>query len=329
MSAIAHQIVERGSTADTFLKGTRIVSTTRHAGFSLSLLLTAIIGAASIREVARGAEPLPPIALWSKGAPGETDEIGPEAEVLRNDERKTTRITNISNPTITLFRPTPDKDTSTAVIVCPGGGYNYVVADKEGSEVAEWLSSLGVTGVLLKYRVPVRKGRPRHEPPLQDAQRAISLLRHRAAEFGLRADRIGIMGFSAGGHVAACASTQFAVRTYAPIDDADKASCRPDFSLLIYPAYLTVKEQGDKLAPEVPVSNKTPPTFLMMTQDDGVRVESALFYYLALKNAKVPAELHLYPSGGHGYGLRLEGHTAATWPKRAADWLQAGGWLAK
>ena len=287
------------------------------------LLVAATVG---LPGILRADEPM---AIWPKNVPGEKGDIGPEAEVARKDERKTTRITNISNPTITLFRPTVEKNSGAAVIVCPGGGYSYVVADKEGSEVAEWLSTIGVTGVLLKYRVPVRKDRPRHEPPLQDAQRAISLLRHRAAEFGLKPDRIGIMGFSAGGHVAACASTNFTARTYEAVDEADKQSCRPDFSMLIYPAYLTVKEQGDKLAPEVPVSEKTPPTFLMMTQDDGVRVESALFYYLALKQAKVPAELHLYPSGGHGYGLRLEGHLAATWPQRAEDWLRVGGWLAK
>lgn len=294
-------------------------------------VLAYAIAATVMAQSASSVEPSPPIAIWPKTAPGENGDIGPEAEVeaTRKDERKTTRITNITSPTLTMFRPTSEKNTGTAIIVCPGGGYSYVVADKEGSEVAEWLSSIGITGVLLKYRVPVRKDRPRHEPPLQDAQRAVSLLRHRATEFGIDPARIGIMGFSAGGHVAACASTNFATRTYEAIDDSDKQSCRPDFSMLIYPAYLTLKDEGDKLAPEVPVSSKTPPTFLMMTQDDGVRVESALFYYLALKQAKVPAELHLYPSGGHGYGLRLEGHTAASWPRRAEDWLRAGGWLAK
>ncbi|MCX7420671.1 MAG: alpha/beta hydrolase [Planctomycetia bacterium] len=294
-----------------------------------TLSILCILGCFVMVQTSQSAEPSSPIALWPKVAPGENGDIGPEAEVVRKDERKTTRITNISNPTLTLFRPTTEKNTGAAVIVCPGGGYSYVVADKEGSEVAEWLSTIGVTGVLLKYRVPIRKDRLKHEPPLQDAQRAIGLLRHRASEFGIKPDHIGIMGFSAGGHVAACASTNFAARTYEVVDEADKQSCRPDFSLLIYPAYLTLKDEGDKLAPEVPVSPKTPPTFLMMTQDDGVRVESALFYYLALKQAKVPAELHLYPSGGHGYGLRLEGHTAATWPQRAEDWLLAGGWLTK
>lgn len=268
------------------------------------------------------------LPLWPQGAPGETGDIGPEAEVPRQETPKTTRITNVSSPTLTLFRPKPEHNSGTAVVVCPGGGYNYVVVDKEGSEAAEWLSSLGITACVLKYRVPIRKDRPRHEPPQQDAQRAIRVLRQQANELGIKPDRVGIMGFSAGGHVAACASTNFQKRTYNEVDDADQQSSRPDFALLIYPAYLTLKDQGDKLAPEVPVSNQTPPTFLMMTQDDGVRVESALFYYLALKQAKVPAELHLYPSGGHGYGLRLKDHTAATWPQRAEDWLRAGGWIA-
>ena len=283
-----------------------------------------------ISPPAWSADPLPPIVLWPQRAPGEREDLGPEKEVPgKNDDRKTTRITNITSPTLTLFRSASAKDTGTTIIVCPGGGYNYVVVDKEGTEVIEWLNSLGITGALLKYRVPAsaRKTLPRHVPPLQDAQRAIGLLRHRAAELKLNPDRIGIMGFSAGGHVAATLSTNHTQRTYEQIDAADKLSCRPDFALLIYPAYLTLKDQNDKLAPELPVNAQTPPTFLAQTQDDGVRVESSLFYYLALKNAKVPAELHLYPTGGHGYGMRLTNHTAATWPRRAQDWLHSSGWL--
>jgi acetyl esterase/lipase len=175
--------------------------------------------------------------------------------------------------------------------------------------------------------VPPRKDRPKQIPPLEDAQRAISVLRQRSAEFGLRADRIGIMGFSAGGHVAALASTRFSKREYTAVDAADETSCRPDFSLLIYPAYLTIRDAaGERLAPDLPVDPKTPPAFLMQTQDDSVRVESAIFYYLALKNAKVPAELHVFPSGGHGYGLRVDGPGLGEWPQRAAEWLSAGGW---
>lgn len=289
------------------------------------MLLLAVLGCGVCQadNVAFADEMGKVISVWPAMAPGEKGDIPPESEIVRNETPKATRITNISQPTLTLFRPPADKDTGTVVIVCPGGGYNYVVVDKEGTEIIQWLNSLGVSGALLKYRTPARKDRPKYLAPLQDAQRAISLLRHRAVELGIKPDRIGIMGFSAGGHVAAGASTNFEKRSYEPLDVVDQTSCRPDFSLLIYPAYLTVKDNGDKVAAELPVSAKVPPTFLMMTQDDGVRVESALFYYLALKNAKVPAELHLFPSGGHGYGLRITGHNAATWPLRAADWLRS------
>lgn len=267
------------------------------------------------------------LRLWPEQAPSEKGDVGAETEVTRKDDRKTTRITNVTVPTATIYKPAKSLDVGTTVVVCPGGGYNYVVVDKEGTEVIEWLNSLGITGVLLKYRVPARKDRPRQAAALEDAQRAIGLLRQRAPELGLRPDRIGILGFSAGGHVAALASTRFERREYAPVDAADQVSCRPDFSLLIYPAYLTVRdEKGERLAPEVTVTEKTPPAFLMQTQDDSVRVESSLYYYLALKGAKVPGELHVYPTGGHGYGMRLEGHTAASWPARAAEWLKANGW---
>lgn len=293
----------------------------------IALLLCVALKCGAQENSSQGSEPPSPIVLWPNGAPGEKGNIGPEAEVERKETRKATRITNITSPTLTIFRPPADKDTGTLVIVCPGGGYNYVVADKEGTEIIEWLNTLGVSGALLKYRVPTRKDRPRHLAPLQDAQRAISVLRHRATDLGIKPDQIGIMGFSAGGHVAACTSTNSEKRAYSPVDAIDETSCRPDFAVLMYPAYLTQKDNGDKLSPEVPVSEKTPPTFIAMTQDDGVRVESAIFYYLALKNAKVPAEMHLFPTGGHGYGLRIEGHNVATWPKRAEDWLRNQGLL--
>ncbi|MFO0868373.1 MAG: alpha/beta hydrolase [Pirellulales bacterium] len=277
-----------------------------------------------------GAEPLPDpivVRLWPERAPGETADLGPEKEVVRQEERKATRITNISQPTLSIYRAPPQNDQGTTVLVCPGGGYNYVVVDKEGTEAIAWLHSLGITGVLLKYRVPLRRDRPRHAAPLEDAQRALGLLRHRAAEWGGKGDRIGILGFSAGGHVAALASTRHARREYAPLDAADQVSCRPDFTLLIYPAYLTVTVDGaERLAPEVTVDGTTPPAFLVQTQDDSVKVESSLFYYLALQQAKVRGEMHVYPTGGHGYGLRLTGSGVAAWPDRAAEWLAAGGW---
>ena len=287
-----------------------------------ALLSVLLVGPPSARAAAE------PIPLWPGIAPGEKGDIGAETDQPQKPDG-VTRLTNVTKPTITIFPAPADKATGTAVIVCPGGGYSILAYDKEGSEICEWLNSIGVTGVLLKYRVPKRAGLEKHAPMLQDAQRALGLVRHRAGEFGIDPQRLGIMGFSAGGHLSATASNAFAERTYPPIDDADKVSCRPDFTLLLYPAYLTVKEEGDKLAPEMQVTKDTPPTFLAMTQDDGVRVECALFYFLALKNAKVPAEMHLYPTGGHGYGLRPSEHLVSTWPARAADWMKSRGLLTR
>lgn len=280
------------------------------------------------------AAPAAPIPLWPKEAPGEKGGLGEEKDTTGAKGglvagKSVIRLGNVSQPTLTIYRPTKDKDTGAAVIICPGGGYNILAYDLEGSEICEWLNSIGVTGVLLKYRVPKRPGLEKHTAALQDAQRAVGLVRSRATEFGLDPKRIGILGFSAGGHLAAAACNNFDKRTYEPVDEADKASCRPDFAFLIYPAYLTVKEQGDKVSPELPITTNTPQTFLAMTQDDGVRVESALFYYLALKQAKVPAELHLYPTGGHGYGLRPSTHGVTTWPKRAEEWMATRGLLTK
>lgn len=280
------------------------------------------------------AAPAAPIPLWPKEAPGEKGGLGEEKDTTGAKGglvagKSVIRLGNVSQPTLTIYRPTKDKDTGAAVIICPGGGYNILAYDLEGSEICEWLNSIGVTGVLLKYRVPKRPGLEKHTAALQDAQRAVGLVRSRATEFGLDPKRIGILGFSAGGHLAAAACNNFDKRTYEPVDEADKASCRPDFAFLIYPAYLTVKEQGDKVSPELPITANTPQTFLAMTQDDGVRVESALFYYLALKQAKVPAELHLYPTGGHGYGLRPSTHGVTTWPKRAEEWMATRGLLTK
>jgi acetyl esterase/lipase len=283
---------------------------------------------------ALAADPKPPIPLWPQTAPGEKGDIGEEQDMTKPTDkpvggRPLIRLGNVSQPTLTIHSPAKDKDTGAAVIVCPGGGYGILALDLEGSEVCEWLNSIGVTGVLLKYRVPKRAGLEKHTAALQDAQRTVGLVRSRAKEFNLDPKRIGILGFSAGGHLSATASTNYETRTYPRIDDADDLSCRPDFTLLIYPAYLTLKDQGDKIAPELPVNAQTPPTFIVMTQDDGIRVETAMFYSLALKNAKVPCELHVYPSGGHGYGLRPSEHTVTTWPARAADWLGKLGVLGK
>jgi len=280
------------------------------------------------------ADPKPPIPVWPGLAPGEKEGAAPEADQTKETDgkvggRRLIRLGNVSQPTLTVFSPPKDQDTGAAVIVCPGGGYGILAMDLEGSEVCDWLNSIGVTGILLKYRVPSRPGLPKHTAALQDAQRAIGLVRSQAKDLGIDPKRIGILGFSAGGHLAAAASNNFETRTYSHIDSADDVSCRPDFTLLIYPAYLTLKDQGDKIAPELPVTEKTPPTFIVMTQDDGIRVETAMFYSLALKNAKVPCELHVYPKGGHGYGLRPSDNAVSTWPARAAEWLGKVGVLKK
>ncbi len=275
-----------------------------------------------------------PIVLWPQGAPGETGAIGEEGDMTKPKDGNpggwpVIRLGNVSKPTLTIFSPPKDKDTGAAVIVCPGGGYNILAWDLEGTEVCDWLNSIGVTGALLKYRVPRRAGMAPYTAPLQDAQRAMGVLRKRASEFGIDPKRIGVLGFSAGGHLSAALSTNYETRTYPRVDDADDASCRPDFALLIYPAYLTVKDQHDALSPELKVNAQTPPTFLTQAEDDAVRAENSIFYYLALKNAKVPAELHIYPKGGHGYGLRPSENNICSWPDRAADWLRSINALAK
>lgn len=273
-----------------------------------------------------------PIPLWPGTPPDETKPHPPEADEFKSPPdpliagKPIIRLGNVSTPTITVYRPDPAKDTGAAVVVCPGGGYYILAMDLEGTEVCEWLNSLGVTAVLLKYRVPGREGRERHAAALQDVQRAVGLVRQRAQELGVDAQRIGVLGFSAGAHLSAALSTQGALRTYPVVDAADGFSCQPNFAVLIYPGGFT-KADGS-LRPEVaPAKDRTPPTFIAMAEDDPVRVENALSYYLALKQAGVPAEMHLYPTGGHGYGLRRTADDVTTWPDRVADWLKTGGWL--
>ena len=275
--------------------------------------------------------PSSPIPLWPRGVPGE-----PNSELVEKDNTKPTdnivagkpviRLTGVSNPTIAVYPP-KGKNTGAAMVVCPGGGYSILAMDLEGTEICSWLNSMGMTAVLLKYRVPARQGIPRYQAPAQDAQRALGLVRANARAWNIDPQKIGIMGFSAGAHLSATVSTNYKERMYEPVDEADRTSCRPDFVMLVYPAYLTVKEQGDQVAPELHVDSTTAPTLLIQTEDDPVRVEGSLFYYLALKKEKVPAEMHLYAKGGHGYGLRSKGTGINSWPAAAQGWLQTIGVL--
>jgi acetyl esterase/lipase len=278
--------------------------------------------------VARAAEKPAVIDVWPGKPPGEKGGIGEENSKTEKSARgPITRITNVTHPTLTVFLPPKDKNTGAAVVICPGGGYNILAWDLEGEDVATWLNSIGVAGIILKYRVPRRPGdEPKAPPvaPLLDAQRALSLVRSKADEFGIDPKRIGILGFSAGGHLAAAASVDFAKRGYDPIDDVDKVSCRPDFTVLVYPAYLT-----DGGSPPVVqrLPKDAPPMFLAHAGDDPVTVESSTQLYTALKRIGVRAELHVYARGGHGFGLRPSDLPCSRWPQRCEEWMRTEGLL--
>lgn len=284
-----------------------------------------LIIACIITLAAKGQTPVE-INLWPQSRL--TDTVGGKKLVEHDkskpgegkvDGREVIRLTDITNPTIKIFKP--KKANGTAVIVCPGGGYGILAMDLEGTEICTWFNSIGVTAILLKYRVPALPGKLRHEAPLQDAQRALGLARFHAAKWGIKPDRIGIMGFSAGGHLSALVSNTFDKRTYQQVDAADEVSCRPDFTILTYPAYLINEKEEGKLAPEITVTEKTPPAFIMQTEDDPINSNNALYYYLALKKVKVAAEMHLYPKGGHGYGIRSKKGGTSVYPQLIEKWL--------
>src|SRR5438093_3227901 len=278
------------------------------------------------------------VELWPGTVPDETGTIGAEKFLMSPKlSRKqvevtepTKMVTNVSKPTLTIYRPTKDKDTGTAILICPGGGYWNLYWQLEGEEVAAWLNSIGVTGIILKYRVPRRPDEPQGEParrPLQDAQRAVSLVRSRAGEWGIHPERIGIVGFSAGGHLAIATATSFDKRTYQPIDDVDRISCRPDFAIPVYSGYLKAKDK-DELAAGIRVPSGTPPVFLAHGGDDIVSPpENSVLMYLALKRAGVPAELHIYARATHDFGVRKSDQPCSTWTEACANWLRNQGFL--
>jgi acetyl esterase/lipase len=273
------------------------------------------------------------VELWPGAAPDETGNIGLEKTRLSPKldrtqvevTEQTTLITAVTKPTITLHRPPANKATGTAMLICPGGGYWDLYWQLEGEEVAAWLNSIGITGIILKYRVPRRPDEPEGEParrPLQDAQRAVSLVRSRAREWGVHPERIGIIGFSAGGHLAAATATTFAKPTYEPVDDIDKISCRPDFAIPVYSGYLKAKNK-DELAPGLNIPSGTPPFFLVHGGADIISApENSVMFYLALKQKGVPAELHIYAGAAHDFGVRKSAHPYSTWTDSCALWLR-------
>ena len=263
--------------------------------------------------------------IWPHRAPGAQPNPPPEADTTTAKDnliagKPLIRLGNVSAPTLTLYTPAGN-NTGAAVVVFPGGGYRILAIDLEGTEVCDWLNSEGITCVLLKYRVPDTGPYPKSDAALQDAQRALSIVRAHAAEWHIDPHRIGVLGFSAGGHLAAALSTHFDKRLYDPIDSADELSCRPDFAVIIYAGYLAIAEQNFAPNADIHVTEQTPPTFLAQAEDDPVHVENSIVYFMALKNAKVSAEMHIYAQGGHGYGLRRTELPVTGWPKLVETWL--------
>jgi acetyl esterase/lipase len=266
------------------------------------------------------------LALWPHGAPDARTNPGPETDITTAKDnliagKPLIRLGNVSTPTLTLYAP-KGKNTGAAVIVFPGGGYHILAIDLEGTEVCDWLNSAGITCVLLKYRVPDSGPYPKSAAALQDAQRALGIVRSHAAEWHIDPHRVGVLGFSAGAHLAAALSTHFDQRLYEAVDAADQLSCRPDFAVIIYPAYFALAEQNFAPNSEIHVTDQTPPSFILQAEDDPVHVENSTVYFLALKNAKVPAEMHLYAAGGHGYGLRRTTLPVTAWPQLVETWLR-------
>jgi acetyl esterase/lipase len=307
----------------------------------LSFFVYAVFASCSLHSQSPAWQPSPghtQIPIWPGAAPNPRPVAAPEsAETTGKDSlvagKPWIAISNVSQPTITVYAPA-GKNTGAAVVVFPGGGYEILAIDLEGTEVCDWLTSRGITCVLLKYRVPAPRSSPHWgaypQSPiaLEDAQRTIGLVRLHAAQWHIDPHKIGVLGFSAGGHLVAAVSTHFAQRLYPAVDAADKESCRPDFAVAIYPGHLWIDEDKFELNPNVPVTPETPTTLLLQDEDDHVdNVNDSLVYYIALKKAGVPVEMHLYAQGGHAFGLRPTKFPVTKWPMLVETWLATIGMI--
>jgi acetyl esterase/lipase len=282
------------------------------------------------------------VPIWPGTPPDAKPVPGPESVVTSKHlvaRRQYHAILNVSLPTMTIYSP-PAKNNGAAVVVLPGGGFASLAIDLEGTEVCDWLTSKGFTCVLLKYRVPGAPydwrcscytdadGLATSTQSLEDLQRAMGLVRLHAAQWHIDSHKIGVIGFSAGGYLAAEISTKYQKRLYAPVDDADKQSARPDFAVLVYPGHLAT--DTDSLNPNVPVSGETPPTFVVQAENADIDpVHESLVYYAALAKAGVPAEMHLYAQGGHAFGLRRTPLPVTGWPRLVEMWLHTMGMVSE
>lgn len=265
------------------------------------------------------AKPGEEIPLWKGDVPGEKGDIAAE-KVERRDGNGIEITSNVSVPTLKVYPAPEESRNGAAVLVCPGGGYGILASSHEGSEVCEWLNGIGVTAVLLKYRVPRRKGLAKHHAPVQDVQRAMGMIRKNASDWKIDPKRVGVLGFSAGGHLATMSLIN-PERTYKMDSSIEDENCRPDFGILIYPAYLLDEKDPDKLAPELSFSKETQPIFLAVASDDRWGSSSARLY-LELQRLGSPVEMHAFAKGGHGFGITDRKDAASTWPVHAASWLK-------
>ena len=292
--------------------------------FVIALVVTVMVAAEDVSS------PQPVELLWPEGAPGAKGE-------QEGDK-----------PTLTIYLPAKEKADGAAVVICPGGGYGFLAMDHEGHQIAQWLNSLGVAGFIVKYRHRNSGAGYGHPVPLQDAQRAIRMVRSRAKEWSIDPNRIGVLGFSAGGHLASTTGTHFDNGRSEVQDPIERVSCRPDFMILIYPVISFTEwcthtgsrrnllgenpdpNMVENLSNEKQVTPRTPPTFLIHADDDtGVPPENSIYFYLALRKAKVPAEMHIYQKGGHGFGLGKKDSAASSWPVACVNWMLERGLLDK
>jgi len=277
-----------------------------------------LLAAFTLAATFAGAEPIT-LKLWPEGVPEKPDfKPEPEQDVKKDDGIR--RVSHVSDPSLTVYKaPNPN---GTAVLICPGGGYNILAIEHEGTQVSDYLNTLGVTGIVVKYRVPRRDPVKPYEAPLQDAQRAMGLIRKNAADWGIKPDRIGILGFSAGGNLCLMTALHPNQRTYKANPDVD-LDARPDFVIPIYPAYLTEEKDESVLRPEIKVTKEAPPICLIHAGDDRITSAGSALVYLDYKKLGIPAELHIYASGGHGFGMKPGEKPVNQWHVRVGEWLKA------